>query len=482
MSDYLRNAVGFFIQFLPCAVMVFLPFPQEACRFRRKNIFFWMTVIAAGLASLFSAALFLPDWGGYPGHALLPGLMMLAAILLVLAAFAWIVREPLMKKTLVFSIVLCYAVAQFFIVNILLLYLPWSSDMEGFVYSQNGLALYAATMVVMMPLFLISVIRPLGEYLREIEPENMRREFIAVTVSTSIYLGLTIYCDTAYRIYNGTGRVSVFQRYLLPLLLFMTLNQGLTFWLVFRESIRRKRDHDRQRFWEIQRLQYEKIAGEMERTSRLRHDLRHHLNALGALNAQGKQDEITEYLKQYGAVYSQLDRFRFSGDPVVDSVLGYYVVLAGEAQIPVKCEASLDGASGVEPMDMTVLLGNCLENALEALRRLPESRRRLSIELMPTNAMLLLRIQNTCDLTHAGGEPAGWEDFASSKGPEHQGVGLRSVTAIAEKYDGSAQFQCKDGVFTTRVILNPTGRKEQTDTGVPGDRPGALSLPANMDG
>ena len=470
MSDYLRNAAGFFIQFFPCVLMVFLPFPQESCRFRRRDIFFWMAVTAAGLAVLFPAALYLPDWGGYPGHTVLPGLMMLAAILVALAAHVWIVRESVIKKTVVFSIVLCYAVLQFFLVNIFLPYLPWSTDMEGFVYSHNGLALYAVTTVLLSPLFWMAVMRPLGEYVREIETEGMRREFAAVIVSTSIYLGLVIYCDMAYRIYVGIGRVDVFQRYLLPLLLFMTLNQGLTYWLIFRESIRRKRDHERQRFWEIQRLQYEKIAGEMESTSRLRHDLRHHLNALGALNAQGMQAEITEYLRQYGAVYYRLDRQKFSGDPVVDSVLEYYLALAGEAQIPVNCQVSLEGTSGVEPMDMTVLLGNCLENALEALRQLPEGQRRLSIEFMPVNAMLLLRIQNTCNLTHASGKPAGWEDFASSKGAGHQGVGLRSVAAIAEKYDGSAQFQYRDGLFTTRVILNPSGQKRQGDTAAPGDR------------
>ena len=75
--------------------------------------------------------------------------------------------------------------------------------------------------------------------------------------------------------------------------------------------------------------------------------------------------------------------------------------------------------------------------------------------------MLLLRIQNTCNLTHSSGNPAGWEDFASSKGNGHRGVGLRSVTAIAEKYDGSAQFQCKDGEFTTRIFLNPANQKKQ---------------------
>ena len=461
MNCYLRNAIGFFIQFFPCAVMIFLPFPQEAYRFRCKRIFTWMTIIAAGLAALFSMALCSPDRSGYPGHIFLSELLMLAAILLALAAHAWIVRETLIKKILVFFIVLFYAVAQFFLVNILLPFFPWSTDLEGFAYSQNGLILYAATTVVLIPLMLITVIRPLGEYVQEIEPENMRREFAAVIVSTSIYLGLTIYCDTAYRIYGGIGKVGVFQRYLLPLLLFMTLNQILTYWLVFRESIRRKRDNEQQSLTRFLWLQYDKIAGEMESTSRLRHDLRHHLNALSSLNAQGKQEEITEYLKQYGAVYYRLDRHHFSGDPVVDSVLEYYLALAGEAQIPVDCQVSLKGSSGVEPVDMTVLLGNCLENALEALRQLPEGQRRLSIEFLPANAMLLLRIQNTCRLSHGSGEPAGWETFASSKGTGRQGVGLRSVTAIAEKYDGSAQFQCKDGLFTTRVFLNPSSQQNR---------------------
>ena len=460
MSLYLRNALGFFIQLYPCAVMIFLPFSPETYRFRCRRVFTWMTVITAALAALFPAVLYLCDMNGNPISPSQPGLIMFTAILLVLAVYAWMVRETPIKKALVFSVVLFYAVTQFFLVNTLLPYLPWSTDLEGFVYSQNGLALYAATTVLLLPLTLATMIRPLGEYIQEIEPKNVRRELFLVTVSTLIYLVLTLYCDTAYRIYGGIGEVGVFQRYLLPLLLFMTLNQVLTHWLVFRESVRRKRDMERQRFLEIQRLQYEKIAGEMENTSRLRHDLRHHLNALGALNAQGRQEEITEYLKQYVAVYDQLSKQTFSGDPVVDSVLEYYMALAGEANIPVKRQISLAGSTGVEPADMTVLLGNCLENALEALRQIPEGQRRLSIEIIPVKSMIVLRIQNTCGRTHLSEEPAGWEDFASSKRTGRQGVGLRSVTAIAEKYDGSAQFQCKDGVFTTRVILNPINRHE----------------------
>ena len=45
MGFFLRNALGFFIQCFPCALMIFLPFPQETYRFRRRHIFTWMTVI-----------------------------------------------------------------------------------------------------------------------------------------------------------------------------------------------------------------------------------------------------------------------------------------------------------------------------------------------------------------------------------------------------------------------------------------------------
>ena len=344
MNFYLRNALGLFLQTYPCALMAFLPFPQEACRFRRRQIFFWVTVIAAVLAALYPAALCLRGRNVYPWHTFLPDLLIFAAFLLLAAACVWIVRETLIKKVLVFSIVTFYAVAQFSLVNMFLPLLPWSTDLGGFAYSQNGLALFAATTVLLMPLMLAVVIRPLGEYFQEIKPQNMRREFFAVTISTSIYFVMTIYCDTAY--YGDAGKAGVFQRYLLPMLLFLTMNQILTYWLVFRESMRRQRDYERQRFLEVQRMQYDRFAAEMENTRRFRHDLRHHLNALGALNAQGRQDEIAEYLKQYGSVYDHLSSQKFSGDPVVDSVLEYYLAMAGEEEVDVKCRVSLSRGEG----------------------------------------------------------------------------------------------------------------------------------------
>ena len=451
VSLFLLNASGFFLQFFPCALMAFLPFSQEALRFRRGRIFVGVALATAALAALFPVAMYF--WKDALPLGMAANLLMLCAILMGLAAYVWLVREALLKKILVAYIVMFYAGVQYWLVNMLaplFRFLPlYRFDS---VYGEIELLLHLAITAVQLPLALTAVIRPLGEFIRDIEPRKMRREFAVTAVSTTACLVLIIYCDTVW----FAAMKTVEFLWLMPLYLLLICDQSVIYWLVFRESVRRRRDYERQRFLEVQRVQYDRFAGEMEKTRRLRHDLRHHLNVLGALNAQGRQDEITEYLKQYGAVYDHLNRQKFTGDPVVDSVLEYYLAMTGEEGIEVKCHVSLsEGGSGVDAMDMTVLLGNCLENAMKAMRPLPVEKRKLSIEMAPARSMILLRVQNTCACSGDSGEPAGWEAFAIKRGKDLKSVGLHSISAIAEKYGGSAQFQRQNGVFTTRVILNP---------------------------
>ena len=233
----------------------------------------------------------------------------------------------------------------------------------------------------------------------------------------------------------------------------LILTDMIAYYIFFQEigAVRQRAETERQLL--DYQMQYQEIVNRMENVRRLRHDLRHHLNVLGALNAQGRTKELAEYLEQYGKVYEDLEKQQFCGDPAVDSVLSYYLAQAKEESIPVDCRICLRGGSGIAHMDMTVLLGNCMENALEAVRRLPPERQRITVEMQPVGAMLLLRVVNSCE---AGADTDGftsWEAFPSSKGKKRRGIGLRSVSAIADKYSGTAQFQREDGEFTVRVVL-----------------------------
>lgn len=448
MSFYLSNALGFFIQFTPCALMIFLPFPDESLRASRKHVLIGILTGSAIFAALFPLPLLLA-----PGYDVIGNMEMLAAMALTLAVYFPLVREVPVKKVLVFFIALFYAVSQFWLVNAVWNFLPENQYWGHGPYPALTTLLYAISAVVTLPVMLRCVLRPMGDFIREMEPKEMHREFATAILSTTGFIAalMVIYIFGPYPQYHyGTMLME----------LALIIEQILIYWLIFRESLRRKRDAEKQRALEIQKLQYDKISREMENTRRLRHDIRHHLNVLGALNAQGKREEITRYLKQFGAVADRLDDMKFSGDPVVDSVLGFYLTQAEELAVPVECDVSLAGNTGVDGTDMTVLLGNCLENSLEALKAVAPEKRHLSLNLHLEKAMILLRIRNSCAEQDDSGAPTGWKTFAEGEGGR-RGVGLGSVSAIAEKYHGSALFERKGGIFTTRIILNPKQIKNQ---------------------
>ncbi len=452
MIVYLQNAVGFLIQTLPCVLMIFMPFPGEDYRFQRKRVFWWMTGMTAVAAALFSAVLCLRDLEKYPRHIMISNTLMLVMILLILAAYIWLVREMLIKKILVFAIVLFYAVTVFVLVNMLYAVLyPGQVDTTLYPYTGRFLMLYAAVTALLFPVMLFCVIRPLKEYILEIEPRNMRREFLIVMVVTLVYFALTIYGETSF------GNIDILVLYL-PVLVFLTLNQILIYWLVFRESVRRKRDNEQRWAMEIQQLQYEKIASDMESTRRMRHDLRHHYNALNDMLEREQLDEMREYLSGVIQTTFKRDSEIYCRNMTVNGLLQYYTRLARDADIRCKVRAEC-GDLAIEPADLTVLFGNAMENAINACKKCTENRW-IDVQVGTIQGSLAIEISNSCKSvrldrhfqTEDGFSPP--EAFLSDRAGS--GYGLRSIAHTAQKYDGSAKFRfnAEKEMFTARIRLN----------------------------
>ncbi len=451
MTVFLQNALGFFIQFFPCALMIILPFPQESLRFKRKNIILWTTVFSVIFAILFSSVLCFRDISKYPKHIIISNSFMLATILIELAMYIWLVRESLMKKVMVFFIVLFYAVTEFVMVNTIHSFLYPLTDTTVYTYTESFLLLYAVTTALMMPLMFFVVIRPLKEYIQNIEPKNMRREFLTAVISTFIYFIMTIYCDTVI------GKIGFFQ-YFLPPMFFLTINQMLIYWLIFRESVRRKNDSERQKTMEIQQLQYEKIVGDMENTRRMRHDLRHHYNSLNDMLDRGQLDEMKDYLSKVIDTTVNHDNEIYCKNITVNGLLQYYVGIAREYDIHCEVHAVCDELN-IESVDLTVLFGNAMENAINACCKCSDNRW-INVQVGIVQGSFAIEISNSCKgvrlnrqfQTEDGFSPA--ETFLS----EHSGngYGLRSIAHTAQKYDGSASFRfnAEKEIFTSRIRLN----------------------------
>ncbi len=461
MGIYLRNAIGFFIQLFPCSLMLFFPFGEEAYRFRRKYIFTGIILASAILALAFPAVVYyaLNMWPGMDsgGPA---NLYMVTAILLVLAAYVWLIRETLTKKFLVFFSVLFYAAIQYWLVNIIAILVRMAINNLAYppmsVYSLLDVLLYLITAALLLPIEFFVVLRPLREFNREINPKTMKREFFIVVFSSAVCFLLMFYCNSLWR--TTLGWTMAHLLCLLPVMLFLVIDQAIIYWLVFRESVRRKRDSDQRRAAEIQQQQYEKITKEIENAKRMRHDLRHHYNFLNDMLEKGKLDEIKEYLSKIIDATVKRENEVYCQNMTINGLLQYYMGQARDENISCEVYAKCDEIA-IEPVDLTIIFGNAIENAIHACRKCTENQW-ITIRVGTVQDSLAVEIANSCRRVHLnrkyqtenGFSPA--EAFVSDR--DNGGYGLRSIAHTAKKYGGSAEFRfnAETETFTTRIRLN----------------------------
>ena len=218
------------------------------------------------------------------------------------------------------------------------------------------------------------------------------------------------------------------------------------------------RDVEHRRTLEIQQLQYEKIVGDMESTRRMRHDLRHHYNALNDMLDRGQTDEMKKYLSDVIDTTIKRDSEVYCRNMTVNGLLQYYVGLARDENI--RCDVRAEcGELTIEAADLTVLFGNAMENAINACRKCPEEKW-ISIQVGTVSDSLAIEISNSCKEVHLNRRFQSEDGFSSAEaflsGRSDGGHGLRSIAHTAQKYDGSAKFRfnAEDGIFTTRIRLN----------------------------
>ena len=129
------------------------------------------------------------------------------------------------------------------------------------------------------------------------------------------------------------------------------------YWVLLKDAVRRKEEFERQRAAEWQQLQYIHITQDIENTRRLRHDMRHHLNALYDLLRQGKAEEAERYLKEIIGATERTETEWFCRDLTVNALLQNYIGRAREAGIACTVKAEC-GELPLSPVDLTVILAN----------------------------------------------------------------------------------------------------------------------------
>lgn len=176
-----------------------------------------------------------------------------------------------------------------------------------------------------------------------------------------------------------------------------------------------------------------------------RHDYRHHIQTMKVHAARGEYDAIDRYLDMLDDDLTNVETVVRTGNQMTDAILNSKLSLAAQRQITVKAEAKIPVALSILEMDLAVVIGNLLDNAMEACMELAPKERLIRIYMEVKGNYLYIALTNTA----AGGKK---KDFRSHKGEGH-GLGLARVDAVVKKYGGYVTRASEDGAFSTEVLL-----------------------------
>lgn len=186
-----------------------------------------------------------------------------------------------------------------------------------------------------------------------------------------------------------------------------------------------------------------------QRARAYRHDLRHHLQYLSSCIENGKLQQAQEYILQVDSEIEANKVVTFCNNEAANLIFSAYAERAKEHGIPMEIKAGIPQTIAVSENDLCVLLSNALENALHACRKLKEKGIIGQIEVLAyeKDGKLLMQIVNSCDenVTFANGVPV-------TNVPGH-GMGVRSICALVDRYNGIYTFSAKDGKFILRVCI-----------------------------
>ncbi len=255
---------------------------------------------------------------------------------------------------------------------------------------------------------------------------------------------------------------------LVPIIMLFSLFSILSGVKLFQDMLSLQKEKNSRIILEQQIHTLQKQTQEMERLYSgirgLKHDMKNTLSVVMQLSRKKQMDaalnqELETYLARLKTDMDAFDTDFHTGNRVVDTLLKMkqYEIGCWNTKLTIEAEGLLfpDGLN-IESYDLAIILGNALDNAMEACCRLAQNRleAKLFIRLSSfcKNNLFFLEISNSFDeILNTGSS----QEFPLTLKPDKtiHGIGLKNIKATALKYDGEADWMADGSVFCLTVMM-----------------------------
>lgn len=179
-----------------------------------------------------------------------------------------------------------------------------------------------------------------------------------------------------------------------------------------------------------------------------RHDYHNHMQTIKAYLAMNQLEEIDKYLDTLEQDLDSIDIAIRTGNSSVNAILSSKVSIAKQHAIDVNCKALVPSELKISDVHLCAVIGNLLDNAIEACEKVPLEKRFIRIYIGLFQQQLYISVSNS---TESSSRKRLSELITSKKG-EH-GLGLKRVDKLVDSYEGFVNRKNEPGIFATEIML-----------------------------
>lgn len=222
-------------------------------------------------------------------------------------------------------------------------------------------------------------------------------------------------------------------------------------YLLLRRTIENMIDRRIERFQsELIEKQVQEIQNMYRQVRGWRHDYRNHIQNMKIQLKEKNYDNLADYLDQLADDLDTVDTVIKTGNIMADAILNSKINIAAKLNVRLNVKANVPEDLPLSDVELCSVLGNMLDNAVEACASLPEPERFIRVYIGRLKGQFYLSVQNSAGKVRK--EKTG--SYISTKEDSGQhGYGLFRIDRIAKKYGGYVNRQDEEGIFATEIML-----------------------------
>ncbi len=249
----------------------------------------------------------------------------------------------------------------------------------------------------------------------------------------------TLYTNNVFRIYWS----------LQIMFLIFALLIAVIFYQIVNSLLKAAKNEARSHILEMQEDSYIKQQRYIEETARARHDFKQIVRTLNAMAADNDLEGIKYYLGKYAESVPENDVRHYCDNSAVNALLNHYAQSAVRNNISTNWEIDLPGSVNIDDLDLCITVGNILDNAITACCQVSDENRyiKLTVKLLDGLNLCIIAVNSF------NGKVRKKDDRYLSTNRKGSGIGLSSVTSVAEQNGGTAHFYHEGNEFFSEVMI-----------------------------